>query len=1196
MSESSDVFSNFLDDSSDIAGSAEPKPKSDPFSPIEKKSKQESYSQSESEELFSNFLESTEDGPVSPSFSQLVKQDDSISELSEAHQSDPISIDISESEEEIKDTESFYLPPSCTKTWNKLYPHQQTGVKWLCHRAFAKGPHRGGILADDMGLGKAQPLDEPVLTPAGWSTMGEIRPGDAVVGSDGRPTTVTDVYPQGVRSVYRVSFSDGASCRCCEEHLWRVRVGEGDWVVRELRELMDMGLTAGGEGRFEVPLLTAAASELPDGLSGGYSISDRTQLMRRMCSGIPRNRDHIPLPVLPHQVESISELVRSVGGIASLAADQSVLQISHPIFGHSPSRHIVSVTTLAPVPCQCIRVEAADHMYVTKDYVLTHNTVQVASFLRIQMARKKLRYALVVVPKTLIDVWTTHIRTWCGAPTFSYHGNSDKRWQRLRLAMSQRCAVVITTYGTMSIDAEQLSSPRGVQTKKSRYSWDAMILDEATKIKNPAANTTKAAHTIPARLRLALTGTPVLNRLGELWSLVEWVRPGHLGTRGDFKRYYAQPIAKARLKDAMSYERRRGQEQLAQLQKVLEEIILRRTKDILKTKTDPGDGEDKAARPGQLGAKAELVMWVKPTALQLEIYNDILGNKSFKRDLQDALRAKLTPFSMITLLRKVCDHLSKLRDADLEYLSDGLPEKIVRAKSEALSSKIVLLIRLCQQFMGPKPRAPKHRVLIFSQHVTTLDLIERTLRANNMSLLRIDGDVSSAEERGSRVREFNRGRVFAMLLTHGVGGMGLTLTGADRVILFGPQWGPAAESQAVDRCHRIGQDKDVVVYRMVVAGMIEERMFCKQLHKNAIINATVDKTLLARLVTQSDVRHLFKEPPTPIVCETANILNRYTDPTEFLRSALGKETAEEQVELVKSLSAAGTILDVCAWKNVNQQEEDIAPVASQELRDLSGAEGLRRSLYSSYHSALPTISTLQQQRAEQDKLLSSGGALGSSGIMPTPLQGMSVIGRTPSFLNSTQQSTLLSHFSPLTLSTPSIVPAQQHSLRQSALGASGLSGVSMIHPTTSTVARVDPEVVNLLGEDDDDFQSQIKSLGRASPKPAVASLDSVVMQPVVLRSTRVTSPSKATPSNIDIIDIPSDSDDLYTTAHSHTMTATQSALPSRMIDVLSLSDSPPPDQSTFGLIRGRDDSGLDGSIQQQTPSERLANHSFPGTS
>ena len=367
------------------------------------------------------------------------------------------------------------------------------------------------------------------------------------------------------------------------------------------------------------------------------------------------------------------------------------------------------------------------------------------------------------------------------------------------------CDLVITSYPLLARDRDVLCAE----------TWAIAILDEAQTIRNPATAAATAAFELKAGQRIALSGTPVENHLGDVWSLMRFLNPGLLGDAKTFTREVRNPI-----------EKRGDRAVAARLARRLKPFLLRRTKDEVAADLPP---------------KTEIAETVELTAAQAELYE---STRLIMRDrVREALAAKGLARSSVIVL----DALLKLR----QVCCDPRLVKSASAKAKAGgSAKLARLFELLEQL-----REEGRRTLIFSQFTSMLSLIREALDAAGADYAWLTGDTL---DRTEPVRRFQSGEASLFLISLKAGGVGLNLTAADTVILYDPWWNPAVEAQAIDRAHRIGQTRPVFVHRLIAAGTIEEKMLELQARKRELAAALwdADSAGLGAL-TEADIEALF---------------------------------------------------------------------------------------------------------------------------------------------------------------------------------------------------------------------------------------------------------------------------------------------------------------------------------------------------
>ena len=340
--------------------------------------------------------------------------------------------------------------------------------------------------------------------------------------------------------------------------------------------------------------------------------------------------------------------------------------------------------------------------------------------------------------------------------------------------------LVLTTYALLTRDTETLLPAQ----------WHLVVLDEAQAIKNPASKAAQLTARLLAGHRLCLTGTPIENHLGELWSQLSFLVPGLLGDHRRFGRVFRNPIEK------QGDEARRDL-----LTRRIRPFLLRRTK-----------GEVEADLP----AKTEILRRVELAGDQRDLYETV--RLAMHERVRQEIAAKGFARSQIIIL----DALLKLR----QVCCDPRLVKLTAAKRVAGSAKLAQLME-----MLPELIEDGRRVLLFSQFTSMLDLIRPEVERAGLAFVQLRGDTA---DRATPVARFQAGEVPLFLISLKAGGVGLNLTAADTVILYDPWWNPAVEAQAMDRAHRIGQDKPVFVYKLIAEGTIEERMLELQERKRAL--------------------------------------------------------------------------------------------------------------------------------------------------------------------------------------------------------------------------------------------------------------------------------------------------------------------------------------------------------------------------
>ncbi len=411
--------------------------------------------------------------------------------------------------------------------------------------------------------------------------------------------------------------------------------------------------------------------------------------------------------------------------------------------------------------------------------------------------------ALIVAPVSLLGNWQREAARFCPSlKTHIHHGLSRHE------TAQELCAfdVVITAYSLLSRDREMwLEVP-----------WHLLVLDEAQNIKNANTNAAQIASEIPAVHRLCLSGTPIENHLGELWSQFHFLMPGFLGSQRRFTELFRNPI-----------ERQGSAEKMAQLRVRITPFMLRRTKDLVASELPP---------------KIETLMPVPLEGQQADLYESIrLG---MEKTVREALSTQGLGKSQITIL----DALLKLR----QVCCDPRLLKLSVAAPVRESAKLNQLLD-----MLPEMVAEGRKILLFSQFTEMLGLIEEALPALGIPWVKLTGQ---SKNRDRIIDQFTSGQVPLFLISLKAGGVGLNLPQADTVIHYDPWWNPAVENQATDRAHRIGQTQNVWVVKLVAQGTIEERMLALQERKAQLAQDMYEGAVQRKepLFGESDLNELLK--------------------------------------------------------------------------------------------------------------------------------------------------------------------------------------------------------------------------------------------------------------------------------------------------------------------------------------------------
>ena len=405
-------------------------------------------------------------------------------------------------------------------------------------------------------------------------------------------------------------------------------------------------------------------------------------------------------------------------------------------------------------------------------------TLQTLVHIQIEKDAGRLTHpALIIAPVSLMGNWQRETERFCPQlRSLVLHG---KDRHQVADTMAQH-DIVIAPYSLLQRDRERWLEAQ----------WHLVVLDEAQNIKNASTHAAQVVSQLQTRHRLCLSGTPMENHLGEIWSLFHFLMPGFLGSQKRFAELFRNPI-----------EKQGDPDRLTQLRARITPFMLRRTKAIVADELPP---------------KVETIMRVELSGKQADLYETIrLG---MEKTVREALNTKGLAKSQITIL----DALLKLR----QVCCDPHLLKLDAAKKVKTSAKLEQLMALL-----PEMLAEGRRILLFSQFTSMLTLIEAELKKRNIAWVKLTGQ---SQKRDALIEQFTSGQVPLFLISLKAGGVGLNLPQADTVIHYDPWWNPAVEAQATDRAHRIGQKQSVWVVKLVAQGTIEERILALQERKAAL--------------------------------------------------------------------------------------------------------------------------------------------------------------------------------------------------------------------------------------------------------------------------------------------------------------------------------------------------------------------------
>ena len=445
-----------------------------------------------------------------------------------------------------------------------------------------------------------------------------------------------------------------------------------------------------------------------------------------------------------------------------------------------------------------------------------------------------IKKALIVCPVTLINNWRKEFRKWLGSERIGvFVADGTKRLTDF--TMGKGYSIMIIGYEKLRTVQEELKKGAGI---------DIVIADEGHRLKTAQNKSAQAIKSLNTARRVILSGTPIQNDLSEFFMMVDFVNPGLLGTFKTFTKEFEVPIVKSRQPGAIKKDGEKGEARSEELASLTAMFILRRTAEILSKYLPP---------------KTEYVLFCRPTSAQAAVYKHVLASPAF----QSALGNPEASLQLLTVLKKVCNSPSLLNtkpDSDKPIspmtasLLQSIPPQLVR--SNAGSTKL----RVLDQLLHSIRTTTSEKVVLVSNYTSTLDILAQLLTSVSHPFLRLDGSTPSAK-RQDLVDTFNRtpaAACFAFLLSAKSGGVGLNLVGASRLVLFDVDWNPATDLQAMARIHRDGQKRACVVYRFVMKGALDEKIWQRQVTKLGLASCVMEQTGGGSSFTREELRDLFR--------------------------------------------------------------------------------------------------------------------------------------------------------------------------------------------------------------------------------------------------------------------------------------------------------------------------------------------------
>ena len=461
-----------------------------------------------------------------------------------------------------------------------------------------------------------------------------------------------------------------------------------------------------------------------------------------------------------------------------------------------------------------------------------------------------IKKALIVCPVTLINNWRKEFRKWLGIDRLGVYVFDDSKKRITEFTKGKAYHVGIIGYEKLRTVVEDLKKGHGI---------DIVIADEGHRLKTAKNKSAQAIKSLNTSRRVILSGTPIQNDLSEFFMMVDFVNPDLLGSFKTFTKEFEIPIVKSRQPSASKKDVEKGEARSEELASLTSMFILRRTADILSK---------------YLPSKTEYILLCRPTAAQASTYQHVLACPAF----QGALGSSEASLQLITVLKKICNSPSLLNSkilsdpsAAVSPLTAALLASIPRhlLRTNAGSTKL----RVLDQLMHNLRTNTSEKIVLVSNYTATLDLLQTLLTSLSYPYLRLDGSTPSTK-RQELVDTFNRSpasECFAFLLSAKSGGVGLNLIGASRLALFDVDWNPATDLQAMARIHRDGQKRPCIIYRFVMAGGLDEKIWQRQTTKLSLASNIMDQKGGTSNFTKEELQDLFRLDEG-LSCQTHDLL------------------------------------------------------------------------------------------------------------------------------------------------------------------------------------------------------------------------------------------------------------------------------------------------------------------------------------
>ncbi|KAG0203509.1 DNA-dependent ATPase protein rad54 [Mortierella sp. GBA30] len=593
---------------------------------------------------------------------------------------------------------------------------------------------------------------------------------------------------------------------------------------------------------------------------------EEEKLLKASQEGVAVDEDTIPQFIIPKKEKAKSKSIAEMLGITKQKELPKVHVVVDPVLGRILRPHQVEGVKFM-YKCTTGMIEPNAFGCIMADEMGLGKTLQCITLLWTLLKQSPepgkgtIEKCIICCPSSLVRNWANEIIKWLGPGkigvlTCDAKGTKEDTNNAMRQWATARLRMVVNPVLIISYESLRMYAPVLAQTPIG-----LMLCDEGHRLKNSGSQTFVALNELNVQRRVILSGTPIQNDLSEYFSLLNFANPGLLGSTTEFRKNYELPILRGRDSEASEQEQELSNKKLTELSGVVSKFIIRRTNDILSK---------------YLPTKFEHVVFCKLSSFQLNLYKHFIDSKSIQRLLRGQ---GSQPLKAIGLLKKLCNHpdLLDLPD-DLEGCEKLLPPDYQAKNSKKPMSRGGILVQpefsgkmlVLARMLAKIKKDTNDKIVLISNYTQTLDIFEKLCRQNQYGVLRLDGTMT-INKRQKLVDRFNNpdGHEFVFLLSSKAGGCGLNLIGANRLVLFDPDWNPASDQQALARVWRDGQKKDCFVYRFIATGSIEEKIFQRQSHKQSLSSCVVDEDQdVERHFSQENLRQLFQFNEMTQCCDT----------------------------------------------------------------------------------------------------------------------------------------------------------------------------------------------------------------------------------------------------------------------------------------------------------------------------------------